>query len=161
MKVGGAIPWLAACAVAGVAMSKAPSADSISSAPFGTAPGGRPVELYRLRNSRGMEVRVATYGGIVVSLSAPDRKGEFADVVLGFDTLDEYIKGSPYFGALVGRYGNRIAHGRFSLEGKKYQLATNDGPNSLHGGTVGFDKVVWTVAHSGVGPRRQQLTLAY
>jgi aldose 1-epimerase len=161
MKVVGAIPWLTACAVAGVAMSKVPSADSISSVSFGTVPGGRPVELYSLRNSRGMEATIATYGGIVVSLTAPDRKGKFADVVLGFDTLEEYIKSSPYFGALVGRYGNRIAHGRFSLEGKKYQLATNDGPNSLHGGTVGFDKVVWTVTHSGVGPLGPQLTLTY
>jgi aldose 1-epimerase len=102
------------------------------------------VEIYTLRNSHGAQARIMTYGGIVQSLSMPDRHGHFADVVLGYDTLDGYLTNSPYFGALIGRYGNRIANGKFTLEGKTYTLATNNPPNCLHGGLVGFDKVVWT-----------------
>ena len=110
---------------------------------FGATRDGKPVELYTLTNQHGMEVRIMTYGGIIVSLRAPDKNGKFADVVLGFDKLDGYLGGSPYFGALVGRYGNRIANARFALDGKEYALAKNNGPNSLHGGIKGFDKVVW------------------
>ncbi|HSB53418.1 MAG TPA: aldose epimerase family protein, partial [Gemmatimonadales bacterium] len=112
--------------------------------PFGTAPDGQAVELVTLSNGRGMEVRVMTYGAIIVSLKAPDRNGMPGDVVLGYDSLTGYLRESPYFGAVVGRYGNRIAKGRFSLKGIEYRLAVNNGPNHLHGGVRGFDKVVWT-----------------
>ena len=161
MKVHSTIAWLTACALVGIEMSKQTSPRSITRAPFGTLGSGRAVELYTLRNRHGMEARIATYGGIVVSLSAPDREGRFADIVLGFDTLGEYEKDSPYFGALVGRYGNRIAHGQFKLDSHTYTLATNDGPNSLHGGKVGFDKVVWTVAHASVSKQGPELALTY
>src|SRR5258708_5112560 len=103
---------------------------------------GTPVDVYTLRNSK-IEARVTTYGGIVVSLRVPDRKGSLDDVVLGYDSLSQYVANNPYFGAIIGRYGNRIAHGRFTLDGHTYPLPKNDGDNSLHGGTRGFDKVVW------------------
>ena len=119
------------------------SGPAISKAPFGKTPDGIPVEIYTLRNRNGMEARIATYGGIVVSLKTPDKSGKFEDVVLGYDNLEAYIKRNPYFGALVGRYGNRIAKGKFSLNGKKYSLSINNGVNHLHGGVKGFDKVVW------------------
>ena len=115
----------------------------ISTAPFGTTPDGKSVTLYTLQNTGGMQAKIMTYGACVVSLTAPDRDGNMADVVLGFDTLEEYVKSNPYFGVVVGRYGNRIAKGKFSLDGVEYTLATNNGPNHLHGGNKGFDKVVW------------------
>lgn len=111
---------------------------------FGTTPGGVAVELLTLANAHGMELRVMTYGGIIVSLKVPDRDGIPGDVVLGYDSLAGYLRDSPYFGAIVGRYGNRIARGRFTLGGVEYRLATNNGPNHLHGGVRGFDKVVWS-----------------
>ncbi|AKJ06124.1 aldose 1-epimerase [Archangium gephyra] len=114
--------------------------------PFGTAPGGQPVEVYTLTNRQGVEARVTNYGGIILGLRVPDRHGRFDDVVLGYDSLAGYLAESPYFGALVGRYGNRIARGRFTLDGQPYTLATNNGVNHLHGGLKGFDKVVWTAA---------------
>ena len=101
-------------------------------------------EIYLLRGSTGMEARITNYGGIVMSLLVPDRSGKLADVVLGYDKVADYVKASPYFGCLVGRYGNRIANARFSLDGQEYRLAANNGPNSLHGGVKGFDKVLWT-----------------
>ncbi len=107
-------------------------------------PDGRPVDVFTLTNPRGIEVRAITYGGIIVSLRVPDRRGKFDDVVLGYDALEDYLQASSYFGAIVGRYGNRIAKGRFTLDGQTYALATNNGPNHLHGGTKGFDKVLWT-----------------
>src|SRR5581483_5343103 len=110
---------------------------------FGTTKDGKAVDLYTMTNSHGIEVRAMTYGGIITSLRVPDRNGHFDDVVLGYDSLDGYLKASPYFGAIIGRYGNRIAKGRFTLDGVEYKLAINDGPNSLHGGLKGFDKVVW------------------
>lgn len=110
---------------------------------FGQMEDGADVSIYTLRNAKGCEARITDYGGTVVSLKMPDRTGRFADVVLGFDTLAEYLKDSPYFGASIGRYANRIADGRFVLEGKLYQLAANNAPNHLHGGVRGFDKVVW------------------
>ena len=109
---------------------------------FGTVPEGR-VDLYTMTNSRGMEVRAMNYGGIIVSLRVPDKKGVLADVVLGFDTLDAYLNNTPYFGAIIGRYANRIANGKFTLNGAGYRLARNNGMNSLHGGLKGFDKVLW------------------
>lgn len=142
-------------------MSDSASRSSITRALFGHTNAGTPVDLYTLRNHNGMEARIATYGGIVTSLTAPDRKGHYADVVLGYDSLPEYFKGTAYFGALIGRYGNRIAHGQFTLDGRKYTLATNNGPNSLHGGLVGFDKVVWQVEQAAVGARGPQVTLTY
>jgi aldose 1-epimerase len=104
------------------------------------------VEAYTLRNSHGVEVRAMTYGGIIRSLKVPDRRGTAADVVLGFDSLDGYLKDHPFFGAIIGRYGNRIGKGRFSLDGTEHSLATNNGPNHLHGGPKGFDKRNWTAS---------------
>ncbi len=111
---------------------------------FGMTPGGEAVDLYTLRNAAGMQVSIMTYGATVTSLMAPDRDGKLGDVVLGYDSLAGYLRQSPYLGAIVGRYGNRIAGGTFELEGETYSLARNNGPNHLHGGIVGFDKVVWT-----------------
>ena len=110
---------------------------------FGTLPTGEGVEVITITNRRGVVVRVATYGGIVVSLRAPDRAGRQDDIVLGHDNVIGYVRDSPYFGAIVGRYGNRIAGGRFTLDGETYTLAVNNGPNHLHGGVRGFDKAVW------------------
>ena len=115
----------------------------VSREPVGTTPTGEAVELVTLTNAHGVEMRMMTYGGIIVSLRVPDRNGRLGDVVLGYDSLAGYIKDSPYFGAIVGRYGNRIAKGRFTLNGTEYRLAINNGPNHLHGGIRGFDKVVW------------------
>jgi aldose 1-epimerase len=121
---------------------------------------GKDVHLYTLTNANGVQVKITNYGGIVTSIIVPDRQGKLADVVLGFDNLDDYIKKSPYFGCIVGRYGNRIANGRFTLDGKEYTLAQNNGQNNLHGGVKGFDKVVWDAQpfenSDGVG-----LTLKY
>jgi aldose 1-epimerase len=116
---------------------------TVTKAPFGTA-DGQSVDLYTLRNVHGVEAKITNYGGILVSLKVPDRNGKFDDVVLGFNDLDTYLKGHPYFGALIGRYGNRIAKGRFTLNGVEYKLAVNNGENTLHGGLKGFDKVFWT-----------------
>src|SRR5213595_1957799 len=118
----------------------------IARKPFGSTQRGEAVSAYTLKNAHGIELQVLDYGGIIVSLRVPDRTGRLGDVVLGFDSLADYQRGSPYFGALIGRYGNRIARGRFSLDGRGYTLATNNGPNHLHGGVRGFDKVVWKVA---------------
>src|SRR5215203_4465455 len=111
---------------------------------FGKTPSGENVDLYTLRNTNGVEAKITNYGGILVSLKVPDSNGKFDDVVLGFNDLDSYLKGHPYFGAIIGRYGNRIAKGRFTLNGEEYKLAVNNGENTLHGGLKGFDKVVWT-----------------
>lgn len=113
---------------------------------FGNTADGRAVELYTLTNSSGAEAQITNYGGVVVSLKMPDNCGEFGDVVLGFDSLAEYEKHSPFFGALIGRFGNRIAKGKFSLNGEQYVLNTNNGENHLHGGTKGFDNVVWAAS---------------
>src|ERR1043165_3163653 len=128
---------------------------SITHKPFGKTTDGQSVEIYTLRNRRGMEARITNYGGIVVSLTAPDRNGKLADVVLGYNDLDTYMRPPfPYFGAIIGRYGNRIAKGRFTLNGVEYKLAINNGENSLHGGIKGFDKQVWPRSESktGAGP---------
>ncbi len=117
----------------------------ITKASFGTTPAGENIDLYTLRNAKGMEAKITNFGGIVVSLTAPNRKGEMADVVLGFTDLESYLtKNNPYFGAIIGRYGNRIGKGRFTLDGVEYKLAVNNGENHLHGGIKGFDKVIWT-----------------
>jgi len=127
---------------------------------FGKTADGQQVDLYTLSNDRGMEAAITNYGGIVVSLKAPAHDGSFADVVLGFDSLDGYLKEHPYFGAIIGRYGNRIAKGRFKLNGVEYKLATNNGENHLHGGIKGFDKVVWA-ARDVSTPQAAALELKY
>src|SRR5262245_5647249 len=110
---------------------------------FGAMPDGTPVKIYTLANRHGMKVKITEYGGIITELWTPDRSGQMANVVLGFDKLDEYTKGHPFFGAIAGRVANRIGKGKFSVDGKEYTLAVNNGPNHLHGGKVGFDKKVW------------------
>ena len=116
---------------------------NLSSADYGTTPEGENVRIHTLTNTAGIEVRVITYGGIIVSLRTPDRDGNFDDIVLGFDSLEGYLSKHPFFGTLVGRYANRISKGRFTLDGVQYKLARNNGENHLHGGIKGFDKVVW------------------
>jgi aldose 1-epimerase len=115
----------------------------VERADFGTMKDGTPIDIYTLTNTKGMVAKIITYGGIVTELDVPDRTGKMADVVLGFKTLDGYLSDEPFFGAIIGRVGNRIAKGRFTLNGTTYKLATNDGANHLHGGLKGFDKVVW------------------
>jgi aldose 1-epimerase len=110
---------------------------------FGTMPDGSEVDKHKLMSADRMEVSILTYGGIVQSILVPDKSGKLVDVVLGFDKLEDYLRPNPYFGAIIGRYGNRIAKGRFTLNGKQYQIPTNDGPNALHGGPEGFDKKLW------------------
>src|SRR5712691_8765686 len=127
---------------------------------FGKTPDGQDADIYTLTNSGGAEVKITNYGGIVTSLKVPDRHGRLDDIVLGFDNLDTYLKGSPYFGAIIGRYGNRIAKGRFTLHGVEYKLAVNNGENHLHGGVKGFDKVVWTARPLKV-PNGAALRLTY
>jgi aldose 1-epimerase len=116
---------------------------SVQKSFFGRMADGTAVDLYTLKNKNGLEARITNYGGIVVSLKVPDRKGAFGDVVLGYDSLSSYVANNPFFGCLVGRYGNRIAKGKFRLDGVEYKLAVNNRPNHLHGGLKGFDKVVW------------------
>ena len=156
---------LAACvsaaALVGCATAEHWRMDKITHEPFGSTPDGQPVERYTLHNVKGAEARIMTYGGIVTSLKMPDTNGNFDDVVLGCDTLDGYVKNSPFFGALIGRYGNRIAKGRFALDGVTYTLATNNPPNALHGGLKGFDKVVWKVVRADVSRHGPRLELAY
>src|SRR5689334_8016970 len=119
-------------------------AQTVTKQSFGKTGDGQNIDIYTLRNPHGVEAKITNYGGILVSLKVPDRNGKFDDVVLGFNDLNSYLKGGPYFGALIGRYGNRIAKGRFTLNGVEYKLAVNNGENHLHGGIKGFDKVVWT-----------------
>jgi len=134
---GTVIVSLAGCNAQGIARM------NIEKEQFGKTKAGKVTSIYTLTNANGCEVKITNYGGIVVSVKVPDRNGKLADVVLGYETLDEYIKNNPYFGALIGRYGNRIAKGKFTLNGKEYTLAVNNGQNHLHGGIVGFDKVLW------------------
>ena len=119
--------------------------------PFSTTGDGEAVDLYTLTNANGVEVRAITYGAIIISLRTPDKDGQFDDIVLGYDSLDGYLAVTPYFGAIVGRYGNRIGKGTFDLDGETYPLAVNNGPNHLHGGVKGFDKVVWQAEASEDG----------
>lgn len=124
---------------------------------FGRLPDGRAVRLYTLTNKSGASVSITPYGAIVTEIRVPDRRGQMGGVVHGFDALDGYLKEHPYFGAVVGRYGNRIAKGRFTLNGREYKLAVNNGPNHLHGGVQGFDKKLWTVRSAKKG----HVTLRY
>jgi len=129
------------CPISGSNVAK--QAMDIDVTTFGKSPDGKEVRLYALRNTKGATATIMTYGAIVVSLEMPDSKGQMDDIVLGYDNLDGYLEVSPYFGAIVGRYGNRIGKGEFTLDGVTYKLATNDNANHLHGGIKGFDKVVW------------------
>ena len=116
---------------------------SVTRAPYGTLADGTAIDQYTLANQRGMTVKIITYGGIVTEIDMPDRSGQIANVALGFDNLADYVAKSPYFGAIIGRYANRIAKGTFTLDGGTYHLPINNGVNSLHGGIQGFDKHVW------------------
>ena len=131
-----------------------PVAANVTEAAFGTMPDGTPVRLFTLTNAAGMEVRAITYGVILVSIRVPDRRGRFDDVVIGHDNLEGYLTKSRFFGAVVGRYGNRIAGGHVAIDGRTYQLTLNNGPNHLHGGAKGFDKMVWNseVTNDSRGP---------
>jgi aldose 1-epimerase len=122
--------------------------------PFGKLPDGIEVDRYTLTNAQGIVMQVINYGGIITALKIPDKNGVLEDVVLGYDSLSDYLKDSPYFGALIGRYGNRIANGKFHLDGQDYVLAQNNNGQHLHGGIKGFDKVYWTIAEvsSDEGP---------
>jgi aldose 1-epimerase len=136
----------------------------LAKASWGYAPDGRAVDIFTLRNQRGMQARITNYGGIVVSLTAPDRAGRYADIVLGFDTLNEYssetyLAERAYFGAIIGRCANRIANSQFELNGQRHVLSSNDGAHHLHGGVRGFDKVVWRARASAAETPR--LKLAY
>jgi aldose 1-epimerase len=133
----------------------------INKAPFGQTADGTPVDIYTLRNSKGMEARILTYGGIVQTLRVPDKEGNVGDVVLGYDDLGGYLTNSPFFGALIGRYGNRIAKGKFTLDGHEYTLPINNAPNCLHGGEKGFFAQVWKVTRADVGPDGPRLELSY
>nr|WP_229599750.1 aldose epimerase family protein [Runella slithyformis] len=116
---------------------------TITKTTFGQLPDGQTADHFTLRNQKGTEIKITNYGGIITHWTAADKNGTFEDMVLGYDSLGGYLKASPFFGALVGRYGNRIGKAKFTLDGKTYTLAANNGPNSLHGGKVGFDKVIW------------------
>ena len=124
-------------------MSRPGAPAAVGTRPFGVTPGGETVSLHTLTAPGGLEVRATDLGGIIVSILAPDRDGRRASVVLGHDSLDAYLRDSHYFGAIVGRYANRIAHARFTLDGTAHRLTANHGPHHLHGGRVGFDRIVW------------------
>src|SRR5438552_752308 len=140
--------------------AKAEAKSTMKKQSFGKTSDGRPVDLYTLSNKKGMEVTITDFGGIVVSLKAPDRTGKFEDVVLGYDSIDGYLTNKAFFGALIGRYGNRIAHGKFVLNDKTYSLPKNDGDNTLHGGLEGFNKRLW-IAKDVSGPKGPALELTY
>ena len=141
-------------------MDATPQPGSTTKKPFGKTPDGQQIDLYLLTNKSGAEAAITTFGGAVVSLKVPDRNGKFADVVLGYDSGEGYVADKSFFGALVGRYGNRIGHAQFAIDGKTYTLAKNNGENTLHGGVKGFNKAVWrakTVSAKG----GQSLELSY
>jgi aldose 1-epimerase len=153
--------WLAViCSAMILALNFSASGQAITKESFGKTSDGQNVDIYTLTNRRGAEVKITNYGGIITSLKVPDRHGNRDDIVLGFDNLDAYLKGDPYFGAIIGRYANRIAKGRFTLNGHQYTLAVNNGENHLHGGLKGFDKVVWTARPLKV-PNGAALRLTY
>lgn len=137
-----AVGMLASCATKD---AKQEGLSQVNREDFQAEIDGKPVDLYTLKNANGLEMTVTNFGGRVVELFTPDREGNFADIVLGHETLDKYVNydGERFLGATIGRYGNRIKDGKFTLDGVEYQVPTNDGPNSLHGGTKGFDMVVW------------------
>jgi aldose 1-epimerase len=132
-------------------MSASVKVARIARAPFGRLADGTGIDAYRLSNAAGLAVRILTYGGIVQAMAAPDRTGRSADIVLGYDSLEDYVGEPQFFGAIVGRYANRIARGRFSLDGEEHALALTDPPNALHGGVRGFDKAAWHVEAASGG----------
>ncbi len=149
------------CILAGPDFSRAKEKRlSIDKSSFGRTADGQEVDLFTLTNSQGVKVKVATYGGIVTSVQTPDRTGKLGEIALGFDSLEDYLKGHPYFGAICGRVANRIAKGKFTIDGVEYQVATNNGDNHLHGGIKGFDKVVWK-AKASQAPGEVRLELSY
>jgi aldose 1-epimerase len=155
---------LASLLVAGVlacasTTGSAQSGGAATSAPFGQTGDGKPIELYTLSNQHGMKVAIATYGATVINLIVPDRSGKPDDVALGFDTIQPYFTQSPFFGSTIGRYANRIAKGRFQLDGQTYQIPINDPPSALHGGPIGFDKQVWKARVVSSSPASVVLTL--
>jgi aldose 1-epimerase len=139
---------------------KEPGKMSVTVKPFGKMPDGQQIDIVTLTNGKCLTAKIMTYGGTIVSFEAPDRNGKPGDIVLGFDNLDGYLKGSPYFGAIIGRYGNRIGGAKFALDGKEYKLAKNEGENILHGGR-GFDKVVWKIEKAEVKGNKAELKLSY
>lgn len=140
--------------------SPSKNAMNIQKTAFGKTSEGKEVELYTLTNSKGVVAKITTYGALLTELDVPDRHGKVGNVVLGFDNLDQYLKGHPFFGATAGRVANRIAKGKFKLEGKEYTLAVNNGPNHLHGGLKGFDKKVWA-AEAKQGKEGASVKLTY
>ena len=148
LKILGAVFALGVCGAAAAHAGDKPMPRdtmkaTVQKSAFGKMPDGTPVDLYTLTNARGLVAKITNYGAILTELHAPDKTGRMGDIVLGFDNLDAYLKGHPFFGSTVGRYANRIAKGKFTLDGQEYTLVVNNGPNHLHGGTKGFDKVVW------------------
>ncbi len=141
--------------------SKEEKVMSVQTETFGKMPNGNQVDLYTLTNLNGLRARITNYGAILVSIEVPDRDGRLADVTLGFDTLDGYLKEHPYFGAIVGRYANRIGKGKFVLNGVEYKLAVNNGPNHLHGGIKGFDKVLWKLEDISAESDKAFVRLSY
>ncbi|MDX1946397.1 MAG: galactose-1-epimerase, partial [Pirellulaceae bacterium] len=130
-------------AFAAQAATPSPTTMNITKQPYGQTKDGQPVDLYTCTNSKGLVVKLTNYGATVVRVETPDRTGKLANITLGFPSLDGYLQRHPYFGSTVGRYGNRIAGGKFKLDGQEYSMATNNGSNHLHGGIKGFDAVVW------------------
>lgn len=147
-------------ALVAMLISAPASASSVSTRTFGTMPDGRKVSAITLDNARGLKLTVITLGAAVQSLAVPDRSGHQGDIVLGYDRLDGYVEKSAFFGGTVGRVANRIANGRFTLNGRTYQVPVNNGPNALHGGPKGFDKVIWTVSSLREG-KRPSVTLGH
>ena len=144
--------WVFALALlAPVTTAMAESKKGVAKSSFGKTEDGAEVDLYTLTNANGLTMKVITYGGIITELQVPDRDGKLSDVVLGHDNLKGYLAGHPYFGAITGRVANRIAKGKFTVDGKEYTLAANNGPHSLHGGKKGFDKVIWAESKSPLG----------
>jgi aldose 1-epimerase len=154
-----ATKWIVTASAA-VLLASGAQATSTKRSTFGTLPDGRAVPAVTLTNGHGVSATVIAYGASLQSFILPDRNGRKADIVLGYDNLDQYLKQPQYFGATVGRFANRIAKGQFTLDGKAYQVPVNNGPNSLHGGTQGFDKVLWTVTKVTDGPTAA-VTLRY
>lgn len=159
MRTGSLIGRSGLCILAGLAVA-APASAAVSKAPFGKTGDGAAVDVYTLHGKNGVEAQISTYGATLVALNVPDKAGKLGNVVLGFDSVTPYVEGVPFYGATIGRYGNRIAGGKFTLDGKSYQLPTNDGPNSLHGGVKGFDKRLWK-AEAITVPDGEALKLSY
>lgn len=131
---------------------------AIEKRPFGKMPNGEEVDIYTLKNDNGMKIEISTYGGTIVSGIVSDKSGNFHDIVLGYDNLNSYLSGDKYFGALIGRFGNRIQYGKFTLNNKEYTLVQNNGENHLHGGTKGFDKVIWNAKVIETEPNTLELS---